>query len=170
VNFRFSSLNLQFKQSREIIDLTASITFFHGRISSGKSTILQMIDACLGGSFPKNTAIKQEFLSVRLDAQVGINEVAFERETGSNQVQVTWRDPAGAGAAVLAPIDNSDAPIWGEKVFGLSDLIFELAGIGPMKVRRNKSDPDAPLIPLSFRDVMWYCYLDQDQLVNFLPP
>ena len=33
-----------------------------------------------------------------------------------------------------------------------------------MKVRRNKTDPDAPLIPLSFRDVMWYCYLDQDEL------
>ena len=33
-----------------------------------------------------------------------------------------------------------------------------------MRVRRNKTDPDAPLIPLSFRDVMWYCYLDQDEL------
>lgn len=33
-----------------------------------------------------------------------------------------------------------------------------------MRVRRNKSDPDAPLIPLSFRDLMWYCYLDQDEL------
>ena len=64
----------------------------------------------------------------------------------------------------MAPIDNSDTPIWGTNVFGLSDLIFELAGIGPMRVRKNKSDPDAPLIPLSFRDLMWYCYLDQDEL------
>jgi hypothetical protein len=164
VNFRLSSLALQFRRSLEIIDLSASITFFHGRISSGKSTILHMIDACLGGKFPSNPAIKQEFLSARLEAQIGENQVLFEREAGSNQVQVTWRDPSGAGAAVLAPIDNGEVPIWGENIFGLSDLIFELAGIGPMKVRRNKSDPDAPLIPLSFRDVMWYCYLDQDRL------
>jgi predicted ATPase len=56
VNFRLSSLALQFRRSLEIIDLSASITFFHGRISSGKSTILHMIDACLGGKFPSNPA------------------------------------------------------------------------------------------------------------------
>ena len=64
----------------------------------------------------------------------------------------------------MAPVDNAPSPIWGDKVYGLSDLIFELSGVGPMRVRRNKTDPDAPLIPLSFRDVMWYCYLDQDEL------
>ena len=83
---------------------------------------------------------------------------------GSRQVQVTWINSAGQGTSLVAPIDNAEAPIWGDKVFGLSDLIFELAGVGPMRVRKNKSDPDAPLIPLSFRDLMWYCYLDQDEL------
>lgn len=164
MRFRFASLALQFRRSREIIDLSSRITFFHGRISSGKSTILQMIDACLGGKFPSNPAIQQEFVSARLDCTVGQNEVVFERDWGSNLVQVTWKNTSGEGAAVLAPIDNSEAPIWGEKIFGLSDLIFDLAGIGPMMVRRNKTDPDAPLVPLSFRDVMWYCYLDQDRL------
>lgn len=164
MNFRFRALILQFRMSREVIDLTARITFFHGRISSGKSTILHMIDACLGGKFPGNPAIQQEFNSARLECEVGGNEVIFERAWESNLVQVTWRNQAGFGASVLAPIDNAEQPIWGEDIFGLSDLIFELAGVGPMKVRRNKADPDAPLIPLSFRDVMWYCYLDQDRL------
>ncbi len=77
---------------------------------------------------------------------------------------MTWIDAEGKGATVLAPIDNAPSPTWNEAVYGLSDLIFFLAGIGPMRVRRNKTDPDAPLISLSFRDVMWYCYLDQDEL------
>ena len=164
MRLKLSKLILQFQRSTELIDLTAGITFFHGKISSGKSTILHMVDACLGGKLPRNTAILQEFVSVRLDAEIGAFTVIFERIANSNQVQVSWLDKENKGASVLAPIDNSESPIWKENVFGLSDLIFELAGVGPMKVRRNKSDPDAPLIPLSFRDVMWYCYLDQDEL------
>jgi rubrerythrin len=164
MRFKLNTLTLQFQRSIEVIDLTASITFFHGKISSGKSTILHMVDACLGGKLPRNTAILQEFVSARLDAQIGEYLVIFERLANSNQVQVSWLDPNENGASVLAPIDNADSPIWKDNVFGLSDLIFELAGVGPMKVRRNKTHPNAPLIPLSFRDVMWYCYLDQDEL------
>jgi hypothetical protein len=162
--FRLRRMALQFRQSREEIDLDHHVVIFHGKISSGKSTIARMIDACLGGKLPVVPAFRQEFVAAELHAAIGVNEVIFERIAGSNQVQVTWINSDGEGASVLAPIDNSETPIWGTNVFGLSDLIFELAGIGPMRVRKNKSDPDAPLIPLSFRDLMWYCYLDQDEL------
>lgn len=164
MNFRLQKLVVQFGRSREEIDLDHHVTIFHGKISSGKSTIAKLIDACLGGSLPQVPAIKQEFVSAELTARIGLYEVLFERNAGSRQVQVTWLDANGESASVMAPVDNAESPIWGEKVYGLSDLIFELAGIGPMRVRRNKTDPDAPLIPLSFRDIMWYCYLDQDEL------
>lgn len=148
--FRLRRMALQFRQSREEIDLDHHVVIFHGKISSGKSTIARMIDACLGGKLPVVPAFRQEFVAAELHAAIGVNEVIFERIAGSNQVQVTWINADGEGASVLAPIDNSETPIWGTNVFGLSDLIFELAGIGPMRVRKNKSDPDAPLIPLSF--------------------
>jgi hypothetical protein len=164
MNFKLNRLVVQFGRSREEIDLNHHLNIFHGKISSGKSTIAKLIDACLGGSLPQVPAIKQEFVSVELTAQIGDNEVLFERNAGSRQVQVTWTNEAGENASLIVPIDNAPAPIWGDKVYGLSDLIFELAGVGPMRVRRNKTDPDAPLIPLSFRDIMWYCYLDQDEL------
>jgi hypothetical protein len=164
MNFKLQKLVVQFGRSREEIDLNHHLTIFHGKISSGKSTIAKLIDACLGGSLPQVPAIKQEFVSVELSAQIGRNEVLFERNAGSRQVQVTWVNENGESASLMAPIDNAPSPIWEDKVYGLSDLIFELAGVGPMRVRRNKTDPDAPLVPLSFRDIMWYCYLDQDEL------
>ncbi|HZS26781.1 MAG TPA: AAA family ATPase [Candidatus Angelobacter sp.] len=164
MNIKFRNLILQFRKSREVIELSHHVSFFHGRISSGKTSIAKLIDACLGGSLPQTPAMKQELVSVQLAAQIGEFEVLFERAFGSNQVQVSWIDKEQKGASILAPIDNSETPIWGDKIYGLSDLIFQLAGVGPMRVRRNKTDPDAPLIPLSFRDVMWYCYLDQDEL------
>lgn len=137
MRFRLNRLTLQFRRSTEVIDLTSSITFFHGKISSGKSTILHLVDACLGGKFPRNTAILQEFVSARLDTEIGEYLVIFERLGSSNQVQVSWLDRNENGASILAPIDNAENPIWKDNIFGLSDLIFELAGVGPMKVRRN---------------------------------
>src|SRR4249919_3769037 len=144
MNFKLNRLVIQFGRSREEIDLNHHLNIFHGKISSGKSTIAKLIDACLGGSLPQVPAIKQEFVSVELTAQIGKNEVLFERNAGSRQVQVSWTNEAGENASLMAPIDNAPAPIWGDKVYGLSDLIFELAGVGPMRVRRNKTDPDAP--------------------------
>jgi hypothetical protein len=46
-------------------------------------------------------------------------------------------------------------------VYNLSDLIFHLCGITPIKVRQRNRDPDSPLVRLSIRDIWWYCYLDQ---------
>jgi hypothetical protein len=49
-------------------------------------------------------------------------------------------------------------------VYNLSDLIFHLSGVEPIKVRKSKRDPDSPLVRLSFRDVLRYCYLKQERL------
>lgn len=114
LKFRAKTLVLQFRKSRERIDLDHDVTIFHGKISSGKSTIAKMIDACLGGRLPQVPAVKQEFVAAELTASIGSNEVLFERNAGSQQVRVTWVSSSGEGASVLAPIDNSQAPIWGE--------------------------------------------------------
>lgn len=165
MNTKLISLTLVCRSSREVIEFSSRVTFFHGQISAGKSSITRLIDFCLGGDLERTPAIQQELVSVELSAEMGRYEVLFEREArGSNQVQVTWQNAAGERAIVLAPLQASPTPIWGENVFSLSDLIFHLYGIAPMKVRKSRTSPDSPLVRLSFRDMMWYCYLDQDQL------
>lgn len=46
----------------------------------------------------------------------------------------------------------------------ISDLIFFLSGLKPPLVRRSKLKEDTELIRLSFRDIMWYCYLSQTEI------
>src|SRR5690606_30156519 len=46
----------------------------------------------------------------------------------------------------------------------LSDLLFHLCGVEPIKVPKRSRDPDSPMIRLSFRDIWRYCYLDQTHL------
>ncbi|MBU1737093.1 MAG: hypothetical protein KKG35_03055 [Proteobacteria bacterium] len=50
------------------------------------------------------------------------------------------------------------------EVYSLSDLIFHLCGVTPIKVRKRSRDPNSPLIRLSIRDILRYCYLDQTHL------
>jgi hypothetical protein len=102
-------------------------------------------------------------VSVQLFANIGKYDAIFERKaSGSNQIQVTWTDENGDYATVLAPTDAGETPIWGENVFNLSDLIFYLSGINPLKIPKNVSNEDT--VRLSFRDIMWYCYLEQNHL------
>lgn len=167
MNIHFSTLTLQCKRSREVIPLASRATVFHGQVSSGKSSVARLIDFCLGGDLERTPAIAAELSRVSLTARFGGIETLFERDAwGSNHVQVTWQDEAGNRASVSAPlVATSDAPpIWSDNVYNLSDLIFFLAGRAPMRVRRSKRDSDSPLVRLSFRDLLWYCYLEQDHL------
>jgi hypothetical protein len=166
MRIHFRTLTLQCKQSREVIEFSPQISFFHGKISAGKSSIVRLIDFCLGGDLERTPAIQQELVGVELSAQIGTNDVVFEREAqGSNQVQVTWRGDNDSGT-VLAPIQSgsNQSPIWGTDIFYLSDLIFYLVGSPILKVRKNQTSSNSPLVRLSFRDILWYCYLDQDNL------
>lgn len=167
MNIKFQTLTLQCKKSREIIEFSPQISFFHGKISSGKSSIARLVDFCIGGELEHTPAIQTELVSVELSAIIGNNEVLFEREPSSNKIQVSWKSNEGEIGSVLAPIQSSPnppAPIWGDSVFNISDMIFYLLNITPLKVRKSKNQSESPLVRLSFKDIRWYCYLDQDNL------
>jgi len=165
MKIKFQKLVLLCKKSEEVIHSSTQITYFHGQISAGKSSIVRLIDYCLGGDLEKTPALSQEMVSVQLFAIIGTNTVLFERSINdTTSVQVTWTNKEKESSTVLAPLSAKQSPIWKNDIYNLSDLIFDLANITPIKVRRSKSDVDSPLVCLSFRDLMWYCYLEQDNL------
>ncbi len=165
MRIQFTTLTLQCRESREVIDFSPQISYFHGQISAGKSSIVRLINYCLGGSYERTPSLSKELVSVQLSALIGDHQVLFERAAkSSNQVQVSWQSEEGKTGSVLAPKDPTREPIWGDDVHNLSDLIFYLAGHTPIKVRKRNYDEESPLVRLSFRDIMWYCYLDQGSL------
>src|ERR1700722_8729253 len=159
----FKRLALNCRKSIEEIGLSAHISFFHGKISAGKSSIVRLIDFCLGGGLERTPAIMQELVSVSLYCRIADFDVVLDREAqGSNQVQVTWQGKGDESAKVLAPLQRlpDRGPIWGEDIYTLSDLMFFLWGVTPIKVRRSKREADSPLVRLSLRDLLFYCYLE----------
>jgi len=165
MKIKFEKLILHCRQSLEILDLSHQISYFHGQISAGKSSIVRLIDYCLGGDLERTRAISQELVSIQLITKISDFEVLFERDVkNSTYVQVTWKDLNNKSATVLAPLQAAKTPIWGSDVYNLSDLIFNLSGHKPIKVRKSKLNQESELVRLSFRDIMWYCYLEQDNL------
>ena len=161
----FEKLVLLCRKSEEVVTFTHQVTYFHGQISAGKSSIVRLIDYCLGGDLEKTPALSQEMISVQLFATIGENKVLFERNINdTTSVQVTWTDQAKESSTVLAPLSAGQESVWKDDIYNLSDLIFHLTNIKPIKVKRSKLDADSPLVRLSFRDLMWYCYLEQDNL------
>jgi AAA domain len=165
LRLNLQNLNIQFKTATVNIDLAHQVIFFHGRISTGKSSIARIIDYCLGGDLVTTPALISEFVSAQLSGQIGSYDFVLDRAGQSaTSVGVTWRDAQGQSATILAPLAAGISAIWGETVFNFSDLIFYLAGVEPIRVRKSKRDPDSQLVRLSIRDLLWYCYLQQEDL------
>jgi uncharacterized Zn finger protein (UPF0148 family) len=170
MNIKLLSLVLQCRQSQEILDFSPQVSFFHGEMSAGKSSVARLIDYCLGARrIEETTAIRKELVSVELTAQIEGFRVAFERTAeASGSIQVTWSADDENELSVLAPLQEGEnsRPLVGEDVFTFSDLLFYFFGKPPLRVRKRTLDEDSQMIRLSFRDILWYCYLDQNKLDN----
>jgi hypothetical protein len=169
MEIKFRNLKLQCKRSEEILEFSPQVTYIHGPISTGKSSIARLIDFCLGGSLEETTAISEELVSSRLDLLIGKNLVIFERAADkSSHIQASWTGVDGVSRRALVPVEGSleSGPVLGEGIYNISDLIYSLAGISPPRVRLSKRDSDSRLVRLGFRDIMWYCYLQQEKLAS----
>ena len=159
------TLTLTCKGGTERLEFTHQLNFFHGEMSTGKSSIASLVDYCLGGRLERTPALSAELLSVTMEAQVGEVPVVFERVlTDLTNLRVSWKLPDGTPQTTSLPVKAGQSPVVDDDVFGLSDLILRFLGLPVLRVRKRTSDPDSELVRLSFRDLAEFMYLDQDNL------
>ena len=161
-------IQVQTKQSNERIGFSDTITYIYGPVGKGKSTLARLIDYCFGGDLENTPAIQQEFVSATLYAQFGSYKCTLERSANdTSAVRLTWYESEANKGSVVAPIRDRAAaePIIQEtELYNLSDMVYYLCGVEPIKVRQKSRDADSPLIRLGFRDIWRYCYLEQVHL------
>ena len=166
MNIRLMDIDIVFKKAHERIEF-ADFNYFYGQMGAGKSTIARLIDFCLGGDMGEaemTPALQAEFVSVSLSLVVVESPLIIERNAHSDQVRVQW-SAAEEQCEVMIPTRTAAGEVLpGAEVEVLSDLIYYLAGKTPPKVRRSKIKEDSDLERLSLRDLLWYCYLDQDSM------
>lgn len=166
LQIRLLKLELIFSSSTETLKFD-DVSYYYGQMGAGKSSIARLIDYCFGGNLDFSTALQNEFVSAILSLVVNGNELVLERPRSSDQVHGSWSNAAGERFDRVLPARKAAGiVIPGTEVEVLSDLLFYLADIRPPRVRRSKLRETSELGRLSFRDLLWYCYLDQDSFDN----
>jgi len=160
MKIRLKSLHLVCKKSVEIVNFS-DVSYFRGPMGTGKSTIARLIDYCLGSRrLDMTPALQNEFVSAKLTLTVGETELSLERVRESPSLTAQWSEislqiPARDATGILLPGTNIEI---------LSDIFFHLIGKKPHITRRSQIDENSSIKRLTLRDLLMYCYLDQENL------
>lgn len=163
MKMRLNDLVISFKKERQRIVFT-DFNYFYGQMGAGKSTIARLIDYCLGGDLVWTPALQSEFVSVSLAMTVADSDLVLNRDANAGQIRAQWKQ-GNEPFETLVPARRAGGEIvTGTGIEVVSDLIFHLTGKTPPRVRRSKIKEDSELERLTLRDLLWYCYLDQDSM------
>lgn len=163
MKFNLVSLDLTLRKANEKINFS-DVTYFWGQMGAGKSSIARLVDYCLGGTIQLSPALQAEFLSAKLTVELEQSTLTVERQRDASNVFATWQTQDGPFSAVLPARVAAGEVIPETGVETLSDLIFWLSGVNPPRVRKSKIKEDSKAVRLTVRDLLWYCYLDQDHI------
>lgn len=158
----FEKLLIICKKKIEEIDLSHQVSFFHGKIGSGKSTIARLLDFCFGGDLENTSAINSEFIATKLFLAIGEYNVILERAKKETSILVIWKKDEEF-YRLKAPISDNGVLIYRDDIYSFSDLIFFFLDMPPLKIAKNKNS-DSPMERLSIRNFLWYAYLKQEKL------
>lgn len=163
MKFKLESLTLTLKRGEQHVPFT-DVSYFWGQMGAGKTSIARLVDYCLGGDIELTPALQVEFVSATLRLTLAAGTITLERPRGSDQLHAAWTRMGEAFEAIIPAKDADGEVVPDSGVENLSDLIFWLSDLNPPMVRTSRRHADSKSARLSIRDLLWYCYLDQDEI------
>ncbi|WP_407166582.1 hypothetical protein [Bradyrhizobium sp. ORS 111] len=163
MEFQLISLVLAFKRETVTIQL-AQVSYFWGQMGAGKTSIARLIDYCLGGNIELSPALQNEFVSATLTLNLKKGLLEIERGRDTNTIVAKWGEKDDAVQVAVPAREAHGELIPGTGIENLSDLLFWMSGLVPPRVRKSKTRADSETKRLSMRNLLWYCYLDQDEI------
>jgi hypothetical protein len=136
-----------------------------GAFSTGKTTILEFIDYCLGASdHPRHPEITPKIRAATLEVALSGTPYLIERAVGEPStfayVQAGQMDDRGGPPPVRRPLRPAGHPD------SLSSMLLSHCKLEGVQLRETPARVDSDTDPLSFRDLMWLCFLPNERLDN----
>ncbi|GAA1556404.1 hypothetical protein GCM10009827_091620 [Dactylosporangium maewongense] len=130
-----------------------------GAFSTGKTTILEFVDYCLGASdHPRHPEIMPKVRAATLEVELSGSPYLIERTVGEPSMFAYVRagrlDEPGATPPARRPLRPASHPD------SLSTMLLSHCKLEGVRLRDSGVDTD----PLSFRDLMWLCFLPNERL------
>jgi hypothetical protein len=132
-----------------------------GEISTGKTSVLEFINYCLGGSrHPVQIEVKRQARSALLEIGANGQIVVIERPLFTRDEiafvhnctleELLSAKPHGKTGKVITPAESDES---------LSNYLLSQVGLAGISLKEAPSQQASGTDPLSFRDLMWLCYL-----------
>jgi hypothetical protein len=142
-------------------DSPRPLSVLAGAFSTGKTTILEFVDYCLGASdHPRHPEIMPKVRAATLEVELSGSPYLIERAVGEPSMFAYVRagrlDEPGATPPVRRPLRPASHPE------SLSGLLLSHCKLEGVRLRDTLAQGDTD--PLSFRDVMWLCFLPNERL------
>lgn len=148
-----------------IIPFHPGLNIIHGDSDTGKSSILDLIDYCFGGHDidmydELRSSGKYCLLEVSLNSKVyTISRDIFEPNKNIEVYSATIEDMDNVFPLEYSPNFNRKA----EEGF-ISDFFLDALSIPKIEIKQAPSKADSKMIRLSFRDILKYSVLSQDDV------
>ncbi len=153
------------------VDLTSegeprALAVIAGEISTGKTSVLEFIDYCLGSSrHPRHIEVQRRVRAALLEIDIDGEISVIERPTfASDQFATVHRcsldELSDAHASERRPVETPGDPN------SLSALLLSAIGLEGMQLRQAPTQAQSAVDPLSFRDVMPLCFLTNQRMDN----
>lgn len=163
MKFRLRSLEISLRRGSVYLPF-ADMSYYWGQMGAGKTSVVRLIDYCLGGKIELTPALQSEFVSAKLTLSLLLHDVTIERPRDSDRVIAIWGSGNKSQQAQIPAREPNGPVIPDTGVEQLSDFLFWLSDISPPRVRKSKIRDDSDTARLSMRNLLWYCYLDQDTI------
>lgn len=139
------------------------LNIVHGSMDSGKSTILHMINYCLGGSNKKilYDEVRAKVRSIFLELSLNGKTYTIERPLLEQKSAVKVYSSTYDTRSEVFPQFMSADPAGNMPDGWLSDFILEKLGIARVKIKESMARANADEDRLSFRDLMKLMFLKQ---------
>lgn len=145
-------------------DVVRPLSIIAGEISTGKTSVLEFIDYCLGADYhPRYAEIQRQVRSALLEIGLNGEVIVIERGLFSPDLEAFVHEctidelelPHAKTRKRLRPAGSEDS---------LSSFLLEHCGLLGISLKEAPTQESSKTDPLSFRDVMWVSFLSNSRL------